>query len=538
MGVGNELILENALRIAAAGGKMQVRVPVIPRYNDSDENIHELGRFVRELGQAVAGVQVLPYHSMGVPKWERIRREGPVLEAALPSEERIEAVKSILEEYGLLVQVHRERGQGRAIGSALQGEERMMYEFSPITDRVARIRRRYRDTMPKVCIERFKLVTQFYMDNPTLPHDQAGQEPPEPLREDAGARQRRRAHRGRVDFVYRASALYPEYSVAWLFDEIRTGEFRTRTLDPYDMDQKDMDYVMQYEDFWAKNDLSTLTDAALPPEFGDIVGNGVVTFGERGSGAGPVGHFCTDYQKAIRKGFAALKEEALEKIAGMTGRLYGDDAEREQFYRAVTIVCDAIITLSKRYAGECRRQADECADAVRKAELLEMAECLDHIMVNPARTFFEAVQALYLYQIVLSLDGNLHGLTLGRVDQYLGDFYEADVAAGRLTRERAQEIIDLFCLKVAEMNKIWPKHATMASGGYTSGQLITRASPPTARTPPTRSATCSSSRPNALCCTIRLCRYGSTKVRRTSCGTWPLRPPGSAAASPPSRATR
>lgn len=349
-----------------------------------------------------------------------------------------------------------------------------MYEFSPITDRVARIRRRYRDTMPKVCIERFKLVTQFYMDNPTLPPmikrakslQNLCEKMPVLVNEDE-------LIVGELTSVYRASALYPEYSVAWLFDEIRTGEFRTRTLDPYDMDQKDMDYVMQYEDFWAKNDLSTLTDAALPPEFGDIVGNGVVTFGERGSGAGPVGHFCTDYQKAIRKGFAALKEEALEKIAGMTGRLYGDDAEREQFYRAVTIVCDAIITLSKRYAGECRRQADECADAVRKAELLEMAECLDHIMVNPARTFFEAVQALYLYQIVLSLDGNLHGLTLGRVDQYLGDFYEADVAAGRLTRERAQEIIDLFCLKVAEMNKIWPKHATMASGGYTSGQLIT-----------------------------------------------------------------
>lgn len=105
-GVGNELILENARRIATAGGRMQVRVPVIPRYNDSDESIHKLGRFVQGLGNAVTGVQLLPYHAMGVPKWERIKHDGPILEAALLSDERVEGIKSVLEGYGLHVQVH------------------------------------------------------------------------------------------------------------------------------------------------------------------------------------------------------------------------------------------------------------------------------------------------------------------------------------------------------------------------------------------------------------------------------------------------
>ncbi len=349
-----------------------------------------------------------------------------------------------------------------------------MYEFSPVTPRVARIRQRYRDTKPKVCIERFKLVTDFYENNTTLP----------PMIKRA----KNLAHLcenmpvlvneeelivGELASTYRGSALFPEYAVGWLFDEIRSGKFLERTLDPYDMDQEDMDYVMQHEDFWAKNDLSRLTDDALPPEFHDIVGNGIVTFGDRRSGAGPVGHFCTNYEKAIRKGFSAIKQEALEKIEGMKGRLYGEDAEREQFYYAVTIVCNAAITLSKRYAAECRRQAEECTDQGRRAELFQMAEGLDRIMDNPARTFHEAVQCLFLYQIVLSLDGNLHGLTFGRVDQYLSSLYDSDLAAGRITRERAQEILDLFCLKVAEMNKIWPAHATEAAGGYTSGQLIT-----------------------------------------------------------------
>ena len=76
----------------------------------------------------------------------------------------------------------------------------------------------------------------------------------------------------------------------------------------------------------------------------------------------------------------------------MKGRLYGDDAEREQFYYAVTIVCDAAIILSKRYAAECRRQAAECAGLRgtppgRESSCCEMAEGLDWIMENPARSF-------------------------------------------------------------------------------------------------------------------------------------------------------
>jgi formate C-acetyltransferase len=73
----------------------------------------------------------------------------------------------------------------------------------------------------------------------------------------------------------------------------------------------------------------------------------------------------------------------------------------------------------------------------------------------------------------MCLDGQQHGITYGRVDQYLGRFYEKDTADGTLTHDQAQEILDLFYLKVAEMNKIWPYFATLAGPGYTSGQLMT-----------------------------------------------------------------
>jgi pyruvate formate lyase activating enzyme len=105
-GVPNELILENARKIAKAGGRFQLRIPVIPMYNDSAEQFDKYGRFIKELGDAVEVVQLLPYHALGVTKWDRLQRNKPVLEAAPPSDELMQARKKQLEDMGLSVIIH------------------------------------------------------------------------------------------------------------------------------------------------------------------------------------------------------------------------------------------------------------------------------------------------------------------------------------------------------------------------------------------------------------------------------------------------
>ncbi len=105
-GVPNERILENAKRIADAGGKLQVRIPVIPKFNDTEENIRETGEFCKSLGDAVTIIQLLPYHNMGVMKYQRISNDHKVLEAPVPSDEKIRSLKKLLEDLGLSVTVH------------------------------------------------------------------------------------------------------------------------------------------------------------------------------------------------------------------------------------------------------------------------------------------------------------------------------------------------------------------------------------------------------------------------------------------------
>jgi pyruvate formate lyase activating enzyme len=104
--VSNERILENAEKIAKAGGRMQIRIPVIPDFNDSEESIREIGMFCRSLGKAVTILQLLPYHNLGVMKHQRIEDRRIVLEAIPPSDEKIHALQQLLESLGLPVTVH------------------------------------------------------------------------------------------------------------------------------------------------------------------------------------------------------------------------------------------------------------------------------------------------------------------------------------------------------------------------------------------------------------------------------------------------
>lgn len=101
-GVGNELILENAKRVYNEAHKpMHARVPTIPGYNDSHENMEALASFILEnLGDDVV-VNLLPYHNLGDSKNDRMEVPGERFHAEHPSDEHMEELRLLLENRGL-----------------------------------------------------------------------------------------------------------------------------------------------------------------------------------------------------------------------------------------------------------------------------------------------------------------------------------------------------------------------------------------------------------------------------------------------------
>ncbi len=66
-GQGNELIVANLRRLSAAGADIEIRMPLIPGCNDSDENLRATGNLLAELN--LCRVKVLPYHAMARSKY-------------------------------------------------------------------------------------------------------------------------------------------------------------------------------------------------------------------------------------------------------------------------------------------------------------------------------------------------------------------------------------------------------------------------------------------------------------------------------------
>ena len=351
-----------------------------------------------------------------------------------------------------------------------------MYELSPVTERIQRIRQRYRSTKPKVDTHRYRLMTDFYQNNPQLTGilkrakalRNLFENMPTPVFEDE-------LISGFQGATYRSCALYPEQTFDWFMNELRAGTIPTRGVDPYDIDEEDAKYLDETGDWWVKNGFGPMFDEYIPRTYRDKIGNnGCLGFHPSHNPAGPVGHFAANFWKAVDPGFLAIQREAEEKMAQIEEDGFQDnDAYKYNFYRAVSIVCEGIIIWADHYGDECDRQAAECTDSKRKAELEEMADSFHWIYKNPCRNFHDAVQAVYLYQLAMCMDAQQHGISFGRVDQYVGKYAEADIAAGRKTREECQEIMDSFYLKVAECNKIWSEMATKSGPGYTSGMLMT-----------------------------------------------------------------
>jgi len=102
-GVSNSLILDNSRKIYHECSKpMLARIPIVPGYNDSVENIEATAKFVAtELGNSVK-VHLLPYHRLGETKYERLEMASKSVSIQPPSEEHMSELQKIVESFGLI----------------------------------------------------------------------------------------------------------------------------------------------------------------------------------------------------------------------------------------------------------------------------------------------------------------------------------------------------------------------------------------------------------------------------------------------------
>jgi pyruvate-formate lyase len=187
------------------------------------------------------------------------------------------------------------------------------------------------------------------------------------------------------------------------------------------------------------------------------------------------GHIVPDYPRLLEKGLRGIKEEA-EAERGQAAT----DEERA-FLDSAVIALDGVMDYAVRLADRCQAEA-EADDEARASELLQMAANLRQAPAGPARSFWQALQSVWLLHMIFH--STMNGNATGRLDQYVWPYLEADLESGVLDLDRAAELVDCFCLKFNERAQTLDKQRpearepelldpTSRTRHYTSSQIGT-----------------------------------------------------------------
>lgn len=188
----------------------------------------------------------------------------------------------------------------------------------------------------------------------------------------------------------------------------------------------------------------------LPP-WKDRKGGSGGGFAMSGYGLGPgFSLVAVDYAKILNEGARSIIEEAKQCLADL--RYESIDAiEKRNFWEGVIIVFEAWVRFAGRYADLADRMAQEEPDAVRAAELREMARICRKVPYEPASTFREALQSFWFTFLMCCPSPTT---SAGRFDQYMYPFYEKDIREGRITRDEVLELLEIMRCKCMKINRV------------------------------------------------------------------------------------
>jgi formate C-acetyltransferase len=212
--------------------------------------------------------------------------------------------------------------------------------------------------------------------------------------------------------------------------------------------EEDVVAIEQTIPFWQTHILTLPGNVWQPDGYRDFVKLGCSAYDLDG----PVfllssGHIVPGWQKLLTTGFGAIRQQALDWMAEREGNLMGDDLEKYLFYKSIDIICEALTILTRRYAQTAAAKAQQSSDPELRARYEQWADSLEWIAEKPARTFWEALNLVLIYEWMFDLDTRIPSVCYGRIDYYTWPFLEQDLQAGRLTLDQAQELIDGFILQ-------------------------------------------------------------------------------------------
>ena len=425
-GTDGRRIVENLVRLHTAGAEVELRMCVVPGHNDTAANIEATAALLRSLGRT--SIELMRYYDLHEGKASRLDLDQPRLHIGVDRSAR--ALADATEAFASL---------GIAAHTSGSDDTRHCATF---TRRVHDIQRDIREAGYAVCLETADLKTDFYKEHGFT----------EPLAVQRAGLLRHLLANKTLN-VYPGELLVGNFTAKRVGGNVWVEYFGTGIVAnlwkidqqepvPFQVSLRDkVRFMTRIAPFWATRGLLTHVFPA-PLELGQFIARILEKRSGFNNNLAGIAHYCVNCERLVQLGTTGIAAEVEDK-----GVTHGN----RDFVDGVLVALRALEEYADRYAEHLRDLAGGEADPRRRAELLRMAAICSHVPRHPARTFHEALQAILLLQIALCTESFENAISLGRLDQVLQPYYEADVEAGRIDYEAAKELIACFVLKIDEV---------------------------------------------------------------------------------------
>lgn len=153
----------------------------------------------------------------------------------------------------------------------------------------------------------------------------------------------------------------------------------------------------------------------------------------------PVGldHHALDYDTILQKGLSGIQNAAVTAREHATPDTY-------TFYDTAIDALDLLMDLSDRFANDAAAMLEDETDPMARENLAWIADAAHRIPRFPAKTFREALAAIFFCRECV---GTLEGIgisTYGQLDRLLDPYYQNDLATGVITEDEAKALLKTF----------------------------------------------------------------------------------------------
>lgn len=265
----------------------------------------------------------------------------------------------------------------------------------------------------------------------------------------------------------RSCQVFPEFSFEWLEAEFDT--LATRKADPFYISEDTKKTLHEVYKYWKGKTTSELATSYLAEETKVAMAHNIFTPGNYFYNG--VGHVTVKYDEVLAIGYKGIIAKAKAELDKCNPG-DGDYVTKSAFLKAVIMSCEAAVTYAKRYAVLAKDMARAETDVKRKQELEIIARNCERVPENGASSFYEACQSFWFVQMLLQTESSGHSISPGRFDQYMYPYFKADLDAGKITREFAQELMDCIWLKLNDLNKVRDAASAEGFAGYSLFQNL------------------------------------------------------------------